>query len=63
MKEGGDLDNVGVHGRITLKWILMAVQWEGMDLIHLVQNRDKCWAVVNICNEPSDTINCWDYLD
>jgi hypothetical protein len=36
MKEGDDLDNLGVCGRITLKWILTAVQREDTDLIHLV---------------------------
>jgi hypothetical protein len=35
MKKGDDLENLGIHGRIIIKWIVTAVQWEGMDFIWL----------------------------
>jgi hypothetical protein len=52
MKEGDHLENLGVHGRIIFKWTVTAVQWQGVDFIHLVQDRDKLWAHVNM------VINC-----
>ena len=27
---------------------LQEIEWEGVDWIHLAQNRDKRWAVVNM---------------
>jgi hypothetical protein len=40
------LEDRGVDGRIILKWIFN--KWDGgMDWIHLAQNRDRWWALVN----------------
>jgi len=38
------LGNLGVDGRIILKWIFNN---GGMDCISLVQDRDRWWASVN----------------
>jgi hypothetical protein len=32
--------NNNKYGRIILKWILVT-EWDSMDCIHLIQNRDK----------------------
>jgi len=40
------LQDIRVHGRIILKWIL-EIKWEGVDWMNLLQNRDKWLAVVN----------------
>jgi hypothetical protein len=45
MREGDDLGDPGLGGRIILKWIFK--KWVGMDWIELVQDRDRWWAVVN----------------
>ena len=40
------MEDRGVDGRIILKSIIK--KWEGeMDLINLVQDKDRWWAVVN----------------
>jgi hypothetical protein len=41
------LDDLGVGGRIILKYYIIKIGWEGVDLIGLTQDRDKWWAVVN----------------
>jgi hypothetical protein len=35
---------IGVHGRISFKWVLRE---EDMDWVHLAQDRDQLWAFVN----------------
>jgi hypothetical protein len=52
MKEGVHLENLGVCGRIILKWSVTAVQWEGKDFMHLAHERDNLWALVNMA------VNC-----
>jgi hypothetical protein len=34
-------ENLGVDGRIILEWILREMGWEGVDWIHLTQDRDQ----------------------
>jgi hypothetical protein len=49
VREGDHLEDLGVDGRLILKWILK--QWGGMggmDWIHLAQDRDRWQAVVNV---------------
>jgi hypothetical protein len=38
-------EDIGVDGRIILEGIL---GWEGVDWIHVVQDRGQWWSVVNI---------------
>jgi len=33
-------EDVGVDGRIILDWILSEIGWEGVDWIHLAQDRE-----------------------
>jgi hypothetical protein len=46
VREGDDLENPGVNGRIILKWILERLDG-GMEWIGLAQDRDRWRAVVN----------------
>ena len=40
------MEDPGADGRIILKWILE--KWDGgIDWIHLAQDRDRWWTVVN----------------
>jgi hypothetical protein len=39
-------ENPCIDGRIILKWIL-GKWWEGVDWMHLAQDRNQWWAVVN----------------
>jgi hypothetical protein len=46
LREKDKLENLGVDGRITLKWIFK--KWDGgIDWIYLAHNRDRECAVVN----------------
>jgi hypothetical protein len=46
LREGGHLVDIGVDRRIALKWIFK--HWYGaMDWIHLTQDRERWWALVN----------------
>jgi len=47
--EGGKcLEGLGREGSIILPIYLIDTGPENMDLINLIQDRDKCWAGVNI---------------
>jgi hypothetical protein len=55
-KETDHSEDLGIDGRI-LKLILKKQDWrawtgghglEGMDFIHLAQDRDTCWTVMNM---------------
>jgi hypothetical protein len=54
LKGRDHLEDLGIDGKIILEWI---TGWEGVDWMHLVQDRDQWWAFVNrIINEPSGSI-------
>ena len=44
-RERAHLDDLGVDGRIILKWVFE--QWGGMDWIDVIQDRDRWRALVN----------------
>jgi hypothetical protein len=47
LREGNDLQDPGVDGRIILKWIFK--KWKGgMDWIDMAQDRDRWRAVVSV---------------
>jgi hypothetical protein len=49
LRERDHLEYPCVDGRILLKWICMKWDGEGgMDLIDLVQARDRWWTLVNV---------------
>jgi hypothetical protein len=39
------------------------IVWEGVDWMHLAQDRDQWRAVVNMVNEPSGSIKDGGFLD
>jgi hypothetical protein len=46
LREGYHSENLGVHGRIIIKWILKT--WDGvMNWIYLAQDRDRWRACMN----------------
>jgi len=47
LREGDHLGDPGVDRRITLRWIFRKLGCGGMELIELVQDRDKWRALVN----------------
>ena len=46
LKEAEHSKNLGVDGRITLKWDLNKYDGEGVDLIDMTQEREKRQAAV-----------------
>jgi hypothetical protein len=40
-------EDLGIGGRITLRWILREIGMDGTNWIQLVQNRVQWWAFVN----------------
>jgi hypothetical protein len=40
------LEDLGVEGEKTLKFLLQEIIWDGVDWIYRAQDRDKCRAVV-----------------
>jgi len=41
------VEGIGIGGRIILDWILKEADCEGVDRIHLAQDRIQWWAPVN----------------
>ena len=46
LREGDHLEDIGLRGRIILKWIFKKMGW-GVDWIDLAQDRDEWRAVLN----------------
>jgi hypothetical protein len=40
-------EDIGSDGKIMLKWILGEIGWEGVDWMHLAQDRDQWQGLVN----------------
>jgi len=40
-------EDLDVYGRIILEWILRKIRWEGVDWMHLTQDRNHWQALVN----------------
>jgi hypothetical protein len=62
---GGGEDHfkdLGVDGRVMLKWILKEVGWEVMDYIDLAEVRDKWWTVVNMAMNLQVSENVGNFL-
>jgi hypothetical protein len=41
----------------NIKMVLMEIDWEGLDLIAVAQDRDNWWAVVNLVMNPQGPKN------
>jgi hypothetical protein len=48
---------------MVLKWILKERRWEGVDWIHLTEDRSQCGGCCEYGDEPSGSIKCWEFLD
>jgi hypothetical protein len=42
------LEDQGMGEMIILEWILGKIGWEGVGWIHMAQDRDQWWTVVNM---------------
>jgi hypothetical protein len=47
LKGRDHLEDQGIDGRIILKYILKKTGWDGVDWLHLVQDRDQWQALVD----------------
>jgi hypothetical protein len=62
LRERYHLEDLGVVGRIILKWIFR--KWdEGMEWIDVAQDRGRWRALVNAVIEPSGSIKCGELRD
>jgi hypothetical protein len=46
LKGRGNSEDLSVNGRKIQEWILRDIGWEGVEWIHLAQNKDQWHAVV-----------------
>jgi hypothetical protein len=51
-KEKGHLKDQGVDGRMGSKWTVGRLVGRDVEWIHLAQDRDRWWAVVNMVMNP-----------
>jgi len=56
VKERDHLEEMCVDGKVNNEMYFREILWEGVDWVHLVQNRDKWFAVV------STVINIWVFI-
>jgi len=63
MREREYLGDLGLDGRIILRWIFRKWAVGGMDWIELAQNRVRCWGTCECGNEPSCSTKCGEFLD
>jgi hypothetical protein len=47
LREGDNVEKLGIDGRIILKCSFKDLVGMGMDWIGLAQDRESCWALVN----------------
>jgi hypothetical protein len=55
-------EDLGVDGKIILKWILREIGWEVVGWIHLSQDRAQ-WRTLLNSNEPSVSIKGGEFPD
>jgi len=60
LKEGKLLENLGVDGRVRVKWILKEFGW-GLEFIVLPQDRDRWWAVSKTVMKLRRSLKCGTY--
>jgi hypothetical protein len=60
LREGDHLEDLGLDGRIILKWILKKWDGGGMEWINLAQETDGACEFGNV---PSGSIKCGELLD
>ena len=63
MRERDHLENSGVNGMITIRWIFREVGCVGMDWIELAQDRDRWLALVNAVMNLRVSTKCGKFLD
>jgi hypothetical protein len=47
LREGDDLEDPCIDGRIILKWTLKTLEWTSIDVIKLAEDRDRWRALLN----------------
>jgi len=62
LKRQYHLENIGIEGRIILKWN-KETGYKDMDWVPLAQDRVQWQAIVNIVNEPLGFIKSGEFLD
>jgi len=61
LKGRGQCEDLGIDGKIS-EQILVETGWEGVDWMHLSQDRDWLQALVNTV-QPLGSIKCRGFLD
>lgn len=56
-------EDLGTDEKVILECILLEVGCEVVDWVHLFQNSDYWWALLNISNERCGIIKGWKFLD
>ena len=62
VRERDHLEDLGVDENVISQWIFKKCDRGGMDWIHLAQDRDRRWALVNAAMNlrfPENMCNFW----
>ena len=62
LKGRDHLEDPGIDGRIIIRWTFRKWAGRGMNCIHLAQDKDRWWALVNSIMDLHVPLNAGNFL-